>query len=483
MPRHRERTTNKGRWTKEDLENARKLIIEAKFSMRVASKKYGIPFATLQRRMKMDSESVASGPSMGRKAVLSPAQEKMMVGSIEMLGELFYGLNCQQIRYLAYEFAERQNIMHNFNKEKKCAGRDWLEGFLKRNPTVRTRKPEPTTSTAKIAAFNYQDVSSFFNKLENVMREYYFPASRIYAVDETVITTVLEAGTLGIPGAHVERPKAKGGGEDRGKNVTVVLSMNAAGLYVPPMFIFPRQRMSQQLSQNGPTDAIYQCVKDGCINSTLFFIWLVHFKEHAKPTKEHPCLLILDNHVSHVSLKILDFCKKHGIILLPVPPHTSHRLQPLNIAFYGPLKKAFKKECDSFMMSQSLKNITQYELAEVFDKAYTLVADPLKPLTGFRVTGIYPLNRAVFTTHDFVSLKALQLATNSANSPESAVSSITATSQPSMGHFLYNMADNQEINVANASTTNMQMLCSDTNVEHNSFKPFPHTSTGDPVVY
>lgn len=76
-----------------------------------------------------------------------------------------------------------------------------------------------------------------------------------------------------------------------------------------------------------------------------------------KPSKNEPVLLLLDNHSSHISLSIFDYCKEHGIILLTIPPHTSHKLQPLDVSFYGPLKSAFNKQCDYHLVAA--ERITQ----------------------------------------------------------------------------------------------------------------------------
>jgi hypothetical protein len=37
-------------------------------------------------------------------------------------------------------------------------------------------------------------------------------------------------------------------------------------------------------------------------------------------------LLIVDGHSSHVNMAFIDFADKHGIIILILPPHTTHRL-------------------------------------------------------------------------------------------------------------------------------------------------------------
>lgn len=60
--------------------------------------------------------------------------------------------------------------------------------------------------------------------------------------------------------------------------------------------------------------------------------------------------------------------------MVSLPPHTSHRLQPSDVVFYSPLKSAYKRECDLFMKSKNLVKITPYDVAEFFNKAYSLVA-------------------------------------------------------------------------------------------------------------
>ena len=42
----------------------------------------------------------------------------------------------KSVRSLAYQLAEKNDIKHNFNREKCMAGEDWLEGFRKRHPQL-----------------------------------------------------------------------------------------------------------------------------------------------------------------------------------------------------------------------------------------------------------------------------------------------------------------------------------------------------------
>ena len=81
--------------------------------------------------------------------------------------------------------------------------------------------------------------------------------------------------------------------------------------------------------------------------------------------------------------------------------HCSHRLHPLDVTFYSTLKGAFKKECDLYMKMHRLVRITPYDLAGLFNQAYSRVATIAVAVAGFKGTGIYPLNPNVFTDDDF----------------------------------------------------------------------------------
>lgn len=397
MPRQRARTTTKAKWTKDELAMAIEAV-DAGNSLRSTAKKFGIPFSTLQERIK--KKVPLTGPSLGRHSTFSPDAERAMAENIKLLAKLFYGLSPLQVRSAAYTYAEKHNIKHNFNRDRKLAGKDWLYGFLKRNPSISIRHPE-ATSINRVTAFNKGEVNLFFENLEDVMRKHQFTGSKIYNIDETGITTVQDPGTI------IAQKGQKRVGSitsyERGKNITVICAVSASGSYIPPMFIYSRQRMSPQLCKGGPTEAIYHCSKNGWTNEELFVTWLKHFVKFAKPSADEPVLLILDNHYSHSSYEAFVFCRENHVVVLSIPPHTSHRMQPLDVAFYGPLKKAYKKECDLFMKSHALQKITPFDVASIFNKAYCETATIQKGVSGFKSSGIYPINPSIFGDEDFLA--------------------------------------------------------------------------------
>ena len=53
-------------------------------------------------------------------------------------------------------------------------------------------------------------------------------------------------------------------------------------------------------------------------------------------------LLILDGHNSHCTFQFCSFAEKHRILILCLPSHTTHALQPCDVGVFGPLAKIWK---------------------------------------------------------------------------------------------------------------------------------------------
>lgn len=396
MPRSYKRKTNKAAWSADQISNAL-AAIESGRPLRQVARCFGIPRTSLQSRFK---NKKIGGPALGRSAIFNKQNEEMLALHVIKLGKLFHGVSRSEIKKCAFEFAEKNNKKHPFNKDSKSAGEDWLKGFMKRNPTITLRKPE-ATSINRISAFNREEVSLFYSNLQKVQEKFNFSPTRIFNMDETGISSVQ------VPTKILAQKGQKQVGFvtswERGKNITVICAFSASGTYVPPMFIFNRKRMNQQLQKGGPPGSFFSCSDKGWITDILFLDWLQHFQKFVKSSSADPVLLVMDNHVTHCTLQAFNFCKANGIVLLTIPPHTSHRLQPLDVTFYGPLKIAYNVECSKYLKSHPFQKITPFEIAELFNNAYGRVATPEKALKGFKVTGIFPLNPDNFTEEDFAA--------------------------------------------------------------------------------
>ena len=114
-------------------------------------------------------------------------------------------------------------------------------------------------------------------------------------------------------------------------------------------------------------------------------------------------VLIGDNLSSHMSLEVIKSCNENQIAFVCLPPNSTHRTQPLDIAFYKPLKVNWRKVLTAWKLSTrstkcSVLSKDQFprmlkRLHEAIDEK---AADNL--ISGFRKAGIYPLDRGQVLT-------------------------------------------------------------------------------------
>lgn len=419
MPRNYQRKTE-AKYKLEDLERAIQNVKNKTLSLGKAAVAYSVPKSTIHDYLKRE---VIKEPKKGRKAIFSEEQERELEEHIIKCSKVFYGLTIEMVRKIAFKFAKVNNLKHNFDETSQMAGKDWFYGFKKRHPNISLRKPE-STSINRITAFNKTEVQMFFNNLEALQTKHHFDASRIYNVDETSISNVQRNSRILAPKGQKQVGMAVSG--ERGSTTTVVCAFSASGKYIPPFFIFKRKRMNPQLLRGGNANMVAAVSDSGWINENLFVDWVHHFISYAKPTVAEPILLILDNHESHVSLGSYLLCRQNGIILLSLPPHTSHRMQPLDLTYFGPLKTAYNKECDLYMASNVGRKITQYEIVQLFAKSFNRISNIEKAAKGFQAAGIWPIDPNKF---DDYFVDATLPPENSASNVRSDIAVASETSE------------------------------------------------------
>ena len=102
-------------------------------------------------------------------------------------------------------------------------------------------------------------------------------------------------------------------------------------------------------------------------------------------------LLILDGHESHHSTDFEVYCKENNIVTLCMPAHSSHRLQPLDVGCFGPLKAAYSRQIEK-LMKLHFTHISKVEFFHAFHAAFLASITKANILGGFKGFGIRPLN-------------------------------------------------------------------------------------------
>lgn len=254
---------------------------------------------------------------------------------------------------------------------------------------------------ARCKGFNRENVAQFFDLLEKIVDECQLNATRIFNVDESGFSTVAKKcqKILALKGKRQVGSVASG---ERGVNTTMVVCASAAGQFVAPMIIFKRKRANPDLRVGAPPDCLVEISDTGYINKELFVTWLKSFIDAVKPTRTNKVLVVLDGHSTHSkNLEAIELARNNGVIMLQLPGHTTHRLQPLDVAVFKPLELYYTEGNEKWLRTNPGLTVSQYQVAQLIGEAYTRAAVLANAMNGFKKTGIWPVDRNVFSDVDY----------------------------------------------------------------------------------
>lgn len=405
MPRIWKKKTDRKRATPEEIKTAIHLVLHEGHETRAVARDIGIPKSTLHRHVQKakllkDVAEYNFIPNITVRQVFTKEQEDMLCSYLIKAGKMNYGLTPLQARRLAYEYASKLNLQFPEQwKTSKLAGREWWFGFRSRQKDLSLRKPE-STSLSRSTAFNRTNVCEFFNNLKSLYEKYNFPPDSIFNLDETAVTTVHK------PPKVISQRGLKQVGQvtsaERGQLVTMCNIISASGNSIPPAFVFPRVNFKEFMLNQAPIGSLGLAHQTGWMTAENFLLVIKHLIKHTKPSKEDPILVIMDNHETHITIDVVTEARKSGVHLLTMPPHCSHRLQPLDVGVYSPFKTHYNVAANNWMLNNPGKTLTIYNVAEIAGIAFNNAMSRKNILSGFQKTGIFPFNDEIFTDDDFL---------------------------------------------------------------------------------
>ena len=168
--------------------------------------------------------------------------------------------------------------------------------------------------------------------------------------------------------------------------------MCASGWAIPPFIIFAGKVLISSWFNDLPSDWVLTVSPNGWTSNELSIACLNHFNTHTKArTIGGYRLLIIDGHESHCSLDFQDLCKKENIITLCMPPHSSHLLQPLDVACFAPLKRAYGDEISALARNHTY-HINKEAFLPAFKVAFNKAITKENICAGFKGAGVVPHN-------------------------------------------------------------------------------------------
>ncbi|KAJ4429765.1 hypothetical protein ANN_21969, partial [Periplaneta americana] len=337
-------------WKEEDMKAAIISVRNKVMGLQRASNTFNVPKSTLKDTVNSKEEDVDKlvSTKLGRKPVLPFELEDSLVSYCLEMEKRFYGLSAKDVKTKAFQLASLNGLKHPFSKNDEAVGWKWLHSFLRRHQELSLRKPQ-STSMARIRGFNQENVinregiSSDCSDLHE--RSWPFPA---------------------------------------------------------PIVGFSKVNMKTELLDGAPNGSLAVCHKSGWIQNESFVHWFHHFLSNVKPTKDDPVILVLDGHYSHTrNVELLELARANGVHIVCLPPHCTHKMQPLDVAFMLPFKTYYAQAIEQWLKQNAGRVVTHYQVGMLLGEAFNKAATVAVATNGFRKTGLYPCNRHIFSDFEF----------------------------------------------------------------------------------
>jgi DDE superfamily endonuclease/Tc5 transposase DNA-binding domain/helix-turn-helix, Psq domain len=218
-------------------------------------------------------------------------------------------------------------------------GKNWITRFLQRNPRVATCIGR-SLDTARRQAATVDTINGFYAYFNQIQTQYGISPSDTWNMDEVGIGLGICANSTVIADsqkstAFIESPI------DR-EWVTIVETVSGTGRYIRATVIQKGATLQSSWFPEQPPDLHYTVSPNAWTSNELALRWLRLVFLPETITTGNYRMLLMDGHGSHATVDFLYECKQNNVIVVFLPAHTSHILQPLDLACFSPVKRLYK---------------------------------------------------------------------------------------------------------------------------------------------
>lgn len=324
-----------------DMEMAVNKVRSGEMSIRRASVYYSVPRGTLHNRVKGLHSLKA-----GHQTVFTEAEEKCLVHHIQVVSQWGFPFTTLDMRMVA------KRMLDSAGKCIKCfknnlPSAEWARLFLKRYGSELTQRTCQNIKRVR-ASVSPDQINQYFDNLARSLKNTdgsEIPPHCVFNYDETNLTDdpgikkcVFKRGIK-----YPERIK------DSSKSSTSIMFCgSAAGDILPPYVVYKSDHLWDLWTEGGLKGARYNRSKSGWFDAVTFQDWFLKlFVPYAKRLGQR-VVLIGDNLASHFSDGVIRAAEENNIAFVCLPKNSTHLCQPLDVAFYRPLKMKWRVILDEW---------------------------------------------------------------------------------------------------------------------------------------
>ena len=309
------------------IHGALKQVELGRYKLAKAARVWRVPYYRLRSRSIGHNPKFENG---GNHTKLSSVEEAVLWAWI-------HRVVAQGIHVRARQLAQATNEILRLSRETqsfKSATSRWAKRWLQRNRNdLHTRKAKPR-SAARREADDPRILRYWFLKTLRAMRQSKISPQNLWNADETGFRVGVLNGYKVWTLEELDKPLLTDPADRI--LVTVMEAISAAGATIAPFIILPGKEIQMKHFKNDlHPDTAIATSENAYINDRLALDWIRHFEQLTRPVEADAWrMLVIDQHDSHKTQEFRDFCVNNRILINRLPPHSTHRLQPLDVTVF-----------------------------------------------------------------------------------------------------------------------------------------------------
>ena len=180
-------------------------------------------------------------------------------------------------------------------------------------------------------------------------------------------------------------------------STSIMFCGTASGELLPPYTVYKAKHLYDTWVQGGPKGSRFNRSESGWFDNVcfqdFFFKTVLPYLQRIDGKK----MLIGDNLSSHLTSEVIKACEDNNISFVFLPPHSTHICQPLDVAFFSPLKLHWRRILTEWKQSRAAaktcavpKDVFPSLLTKLLNAVSERASENLK--SGFRKCGIFPFD-------------------------------------------------------------------------------------------
>jgi hypothetical protein len=326
---------------------------------------------------------------------------------------------------------EQANLLRRLRRQSPIRDSHFFSRFLSRHPELRKAYVKPVELARKGYEVALHDVNSFFDRVEESQTKYRLVSSGVWNGDECGNMIGKLHGRLAI--ITIRNQLAKNPevyDPNNRESMTLMGCGSAAGDAIPAYCIFkvwPNRNFAQ--AKDLHDDVAFTQSDTGFSNSDIMLDWLRHFKRYSfgynadfkrlgvtleewfgidylfcfdwREDKDPPEMakgrrasegaiwrgLFLDGFAGHYSIEVVTYAHRFNILLIFLPPHSTHKLQPMDVGVFQHLKKRHQQMLQKMIREDKFTVSREDFVCEALGPMLAAAFTPGHIMYGFERTG------------------------------------------------------------------------------------------------